>query len=134
MPDSIPHDVVSLAEESRGELPADFFLYYDDLQGALARGTIPEALSARGPDGSAWYGKIGPAILSELEVLLCTDDTKYAEVRKRGEQLGQTTIGAIGASVALQFGLTVAMATGAVAFIAIAIAKIGAATFCRMRR
>lgn len=132
MNNELPPEIIGLAEEHRNELSSDFFVYYDDLERQLGQRRLPERLRTRGETSEVWYSELGPAIIDELRLFLCTNDERYASVREKGEGVGQTAIAAIAGSLAAQFGLAVGATTGAVAFIALAVMKIGVSVFCRL--
>jgi hypothetical protein len=122
--------LANFAEESRGELPADFFPYFDDLEANLAERRVPAVLGARGGSELRWYSRIGPTILSELYTLLCTSDPKYDEVRANGKALGIAGVGAVADSLVTVLGLSLAVTTAATAFIAVAVMKLVPECFC----
>jgi hypothetical protein len=124
--------LINLAEAGRKDLPGDFLEFCESLEGDLSTGLRPQPKTKRGAQTSIWVSKIGPAIVSELHALLCTRDSKYADVRRTGKGLAEKTIPALGIVIAGTFGVPEALATAAVAFVALAVFRVGVATFCRL--
>jgi hypothetical protein len=75
---------------------------------------------------------IRAAILEELRLFLCTDHSRYKNLRTQGKKLTKDAIlfiaGVIGGTLSLPAGV----ATACVAFIALACLRVGAGTFCRL--
>lgn len=124
-------ELLSIAEEHRSELPADFFVYLDQFEAALSDGAIPDTLKKRGFGASDWFSELGPIVIDELSILICGEDEKYADVREDGQHITKAAISAVAASVANAVGLGSPIAVGAIAFLAYAILSIGKSSFCR---
>jgi hypothetical protein len=137
MPDPV-HELEELAESHRGKLPADFFTGLTELEADLARGRWPEEPRPRGEAQAKKGGKrktkpgLRTAVLEELRLLLCTNDGRYKEVREQGQSLTKVGIAAVAGYVAAALGVSLGLATGAVAFIALAVLRVGAGAFCRL--
>ena len=127
MPDS---DLVLLAEEHRADLPAGFDALAQEL-GLLIQDGRPLGDLTRGKKDSLNH-RIRHAAIQELRGFLCTNDRRYAEVRAHGKTITRTSLASVAAYVAGAVGITTAMATACVAFVALAILNVGVGTFCRV--
>jgi hypothetical protein len=125
-------ELVAFAERHRKLLPGDFFRDLESARLDLSRGVWPEVVRPRGRPGSR--GRAVKAVLEEIYVFLCTGDRRYANLRRSGRQLGMASTGAMAGYVAAAAGVSVAAATGAVAFVVLGVVQIGVAAFCRTRR
>jgi hypothetical protein len=137
MPNPAPPELIELAEQYRGKLPADFFEGLPALEADLARGQWPQEPLPRGEPGKKKGKKalkpgVRAAVLEELRRLLCTDDGRYKEVRDQGHSLTKVGIVAVAGYVAAALSIPVALATGTVAFITLAVLQVGVGAFCRL--
>lgn len=128
------HEVSNLAEENRGELPAEFFTFLVDVEASFVREKVPQEFRERGLLSEGPLGnKIGWAVLVELHRLLCMKgDRHYADIRKQGKVLTQKAIGAMAVYTAGAAGIPEAAAASAVAFATLLIGRVGIAVFCRL--
>jgi len=127
MPDS---DLVLLAEEHRADLPAGFDALAQELGLLIQEGRPLEDLT-RGKSDSLNH-RIRQATVQELREFLCTNDRRYAETRAHGKTITRASLASVAAYVAGAVGISAAMATACVAFVALAILNVGIGTFCRV--
>ena len=123
-------ELVLLAEEHRRDLPAGFESAASELAVLLEAGA-PLTAATRGGAGSL-NQRIKAAVLAELRELLCTNDVRYKDVREQGKVITRTSLPGVAAYVAATVGISAAAATACVAFVALAVAKIGVGAFCRV--
>lgn len=128
----VAHELADIAERARGLLDAEFFRQRDYVDQCLTRGGWPASLLKRGSGGERRKPELVPAILEELVVLLCTDDRRYLDVRKKGADFSRVVLPVVAGYVAGTVGVPLAVATGAVAFIAISVLRVGQGVFCRV--
>ena len=126
-------ELLRVAEEWRARLDASFFQYRDYVEARLEENEWPEPLrfysAETGADES--QARLVDMIMAELHLLLCSNDKRYGEVRKSGKVFSQAALPAVAAYVAGACGVSVGLATGGVAFIAIAVFRVGVGVFCR---
>ncbi len=84
------------------------------------------------PSGDARNQSIRDLITRELSLYLCTEDPKYESLRAEGKNATTALVAMLGATVAAALGLPLAAATGCVAYVALAVAKLGAGVFCEL--
>ncbi len=125
-------EVARLAEDYRPELPPEFFTFCDLVESALEHGEWPSLGPSRGGDAPFLSSAVIAAILEEIRLLLCTTNPRYTDIRRRGRSMLTAGIPAIAGYIAGVFGIPVASATGAVAFLVLAILRVGVAVFCRI--
>lgn len=130
--DSIDREMIELAENHRQSLGEEFFSYRDEIEANLLRSRWPEIPKARGPESTPERVKLADAILSELRVLLCTDEERYADVRKQGGAWSKTAITAVAGYITASLGVSAGLATGGVVFISLVILRVGVGAFCRV--
>jgi hypothetical protein len=133
MPGPSPPVDLHFAEQFKPQLPAEFF---DDLvfvEAELDSGAVPDVLVAKGSKSDSIPG-IRAGILHELWRLLCTEDPFYKSVREGSRVVTQNAAFAIGAYLATITGLAATLLTGAVAYLALVIMKLGAGLFCSRYR
>jgi len=123
-------ELALLAEQHRGDLPSGFDAVAHEVGLLLESGAAIETLT-RGVKSSLNH-RIRAAVLSELRDLLCTDNKRYADVRAHGNTITKTSIASASAYVAGAVGISAAAATACVAFIALAVSKVGVGVFCRL--
>jgi hypothetical protein len=92
---------------------------------------VPIAAAARGGEGST-NQRIKAAVLGELRELLCTENVRYEDVRDHGRVITRTSLAGVSAYVAGAVGISAGAAMACVAFVALAVAKVGVGAFCRM--
>ncbi len=117
------------ALQHRDALPPQFFSDLNIVEAELARGDLPEDLVSKGEPRDTIPGARS-AILFELHRLLCTDDPFYGSVRSGAKEVTQDAAKIMGGVIAGTCGLTVLVATGMVAFLALAVMKLGAGLYC----
>jgi hypothetical protein len=117
------------AETFRPHLPVEFFNDLVIVEAELDSGTLPETLVAKGSEVDSIPG-IRAGVLHELWRLLCTEDPFYASVREGTKSVSQKAAIAIGASLATLTGLAATLLTGAVAYLALVVMRLGAGLFC----
>jgi hypothetical protein len=132
MIDSIDPDVALVAEEHRQVLDEEFFSVSNYIELSLSNGKFPESLRFR--DG-AHDGKtlaLVEATMKELRLLLCTNDKKYDEVRQQGSSFSKLALTAMAGYVAHACSISLGVATGGVAFLALAVFRVGVGVFCQL--
>ena len=134
-------ELMEFAESQRGKLPDRFFAELSAMEADLARGRWPQEPRSRSVRSLASVPKkqqdalkpgLRSAILAELRLLLCGNDPRYRDVRERGKALSKAGLGAVSAYVAGAVGISLGVATAAVAFIALALCRLGVGVFCRI--
>jgi hypothetical protein len=110
-------------------LPDEFFDDLSNVELSLERGAWPEVPINRGRNGRS-IPAIRAAILEELRKLLCTSDPRYRKVRGQGKGISQAAVVAIAGYIATTFGIALAFATGAVAFLSLLLLRLGVGVFC----
>jgi hypothetical protein len=123
-------DLVLLAEEHRRNLPEGFESTANELSVLLETGAPLHAMT-RGSQGSM-NQQIKAAVLRELRDLLCTNDKRYEDVRAHGKVITRTSLASVSAYVAGAVGISAGAAMACVAFVALAVAKVGVGAFCRI--
>ncbi len=98
--------VADAAERNRGEVDALFIAYRDFVEESLSSGRWPEAVRFRDGSMSSVSVRLAQAVLVELRALLCTDDRRYAEIRKQGGKFSQVALPAVAGYVAGVLGLS----------------------------
>jgi hypothetical protein len=124
------NELVLFAEEHRTSLPIGFDGTAEELTVLMQRGA-PITATARGAAGPLNI-RIKDAVVLELRDLLCTDSVRYADVRTHGHVVSRASLASIAAYVAGALGITAGAATACVAFVALAVAKVGSGAFCRL--
>jgi hypothetical protein len=121
------------AEGGRRALPDGFLPFLDYVESALSSGVKPQFFVSKGPgdDSTSQGTRLGWAVLEELKLLLCTEHPRYADVRTEGRVLAKTSVAAVAAYVAGAVGISMSIATAAVAFAVLLVARVGIAVFCR---
>lgn len=125
-------ELQELAEMGRKLLPKEFFAFNDSVDTLVRTGVLRPKTRTRDGSEESWSSRIGLAALEQLRMYLYTDDGRYKDVRAKGKSLARSAVQAIAAYIAGAFGLTVGVATAAVAFLALAITRIGVGTFCEL--
>ena len=123
--------IAVLVEENRIALPDSLAGELDAAVDLLAQGRWPAATRSRGK-GKGRDQKIVFAILHELHLLLCTNDSKYKPVRTRGKSLSEGAVLAIAGYVSAKFDVSLAAGAAAVGFAALAIGRLTVGAFCRV--
>ena len=134
MQEAMTLELAELAERHRGELPIGFFQSRDFIEASLSAGHWPDELRERAVIGRDEAARLANAVLKELHVLFCTSDSRYKGIREEGDKFCSIAVPAVASSVATALGITSGVATGAVAFVALAVLKIGTAVFCRLSK
>jgi hypothetical protein len=126
--------LLQIAEASRGRLDTSFFQYRDYVETKLENSEWPEPLRFYSAETSVdeSQARLVDLIVAELHLLLCTTDNRYKDVRSKGKIFSQAALPAVAAYVAGACGISVGLATGGVAFIAIAVFRVGVGVFCRV--
>lgn len=124
-------ELAQIAEVGRARLPKGFGEYSDYIEASLFRGEWPKPLSVRGESDSVG-ARLADAVLKELRILLCEDDKRYADVKQGAESFWKLALPSVAGYVAAASGVSVAAATSAAAFIAIAVLRVGLGAFCRL--
>lgn len=122
-------DLLSLAESGRAMLGSDFFNARDAAESALERGQSISDVVARGASTEI---RLVNAAIAELRDLLCTESDRYKNVRERGTSFANAAVPAIAGYLAGLLGVSVALATAGVAFVALTVLKFGAGIFCSL--
>ena len=122
-----------LAEVHKLDIPKDFFLYLRFAEQEWIADRPVEPWSFRGAEDG--YGtKLADAIFMEIGKLLCTKDNTYSEVRANGRAITNAGISAVAGVIAVKFGLVLAVASSAVAFVALVVLRVGQKVFCRLHK
>ena len=119
--------LTELARFHRHDVPPRFEAETHDLAEKTARSF---ALESDATTNQSTNRSIRAIIVRELSVYLCTDDPKYGSLRAEGRNATTALVAMLGATVATASGLPLAAATGCVAYVALAVAKLGATVFC----
>jgi hypothetical protein len=133
-------ELIDLTLKYQSSLPPEFFT---DLVGvasdlavaqwptaSLTRGTKEGVESAEAPKG--WSTRLREAILEEIYLLVCTEDPKYGDLRDTGRALSKPGVTAIASAVSTVFvGVPIGLVTGAVAYLVLLVARVGANSLCR---
>lgn len=126
-------ELVDIAEQYRSLVPQGFLAEVDTLASDLVQNRPVVAMRSKGRRGVAFTNaRIKAAILDEISLFLCTDDARYEGLRGEGRELGKDAVHFIAGIVVGTLGLASGVATGCVAFVALACAKVGIGTFCRL--
>jgi hypothetical protein len=129
----IDPELIELAEEHRHLLPRGFNQEADAVEAALSKGQTLLAFRSKGR-GKAKKSNVGirAAVLEELRLFLCTEDVRYKDLQAGGKSLTKQSVLVIAGWVAATLGITTGIATACVSFLALAILRLGVATFCRL--
>ena len=134
MPQRIDRAFVAFAEQHRPLLPEGFIQEVDALEAELVQNRSIQPMVAKGR-GRAWKTSnvgIRAAVLEELRLFLCTDHSRYKDLRTQGGKLTKDAVlfiaGVIGGILSLPAGV----ATACVAFLAMSCLRVGVGTFCRL--
>lgn len=124
-------EIAAFVEDYRGALSSAMLDEVRFASNQIALGRWPEGVRRKGKarDLSA---RIRAACLTELHRFLCTDEKEYAVLRRRANGLSEHSLIAISAFIAGTLGVSIAVVSAIVGFIALAIAKIGINAFCRI--
>ncbi len=125
--------IAEILESNRSALPKDFEAIADQALGDLANGKAPRILAQRG-DSRSISPKLARAIVSELHCLLCTEDARFAPLRKQAKTLSEGTVLAIAGFMSGKFDVSLALASAAVGFFVLGILRIGVGAFCRVTK
>lgn len=131
----VNRELVSLAEQHRDEVPPDFIREMDSVEADLAAGRELTVVRSRGGSKSrrkVSSSDIKSAVMQEISIFLCTNDPKYKSLRGQGNVLGKDVVHFIAGFIVASLGIASGMATGCVAFAALACTKVGIAVFCRL--
>jgi len=133
VPNRIDPELIAFSEEHRALLPDGFAQEVDSVESALASGRTLEAFRTKGK-GIAKKSNAGirAAILDELSLYLCTDHPRYAELRSAEKTFTKQVMLVVAGVIAATVGISTAVATACVSFLALACLRIGVATFCRL--
>jgi hypothetical protein len=121
-----------LAEDGVTLLPNDFGIHCAALEAAMTLGEWPELVS-RLPAGLSLSQRLTNCIVDELYHLFCTEDERYAEVRGAGKSFTKHCLPTVAGFVAGSVGVTEAMASSAIAFVTLAVFKVGRNAFCVLK-
>jgi len=133
-------ELIELTHRYQKDLPADFFTDLVGVASDLAVARRPpvsrpleaEAVAESTEAAKGWSIRLREAILEEIFLLLCTDDPKYQNVREAGKALSKPGVTAIaGALSAVFVGVPIGLLTGAVAYLVLLVARVGANSLCR---
>jgi len=133
MASNLDSELVAFAERYRCFLPDGFQEEIDVLKSELAqqRSIVPLRAKGRGSRRQSNVS-IRAAILQELSLFLCTDDARYADLRGNGRKLTKEVVQFMAGVIVGLLGVASGVATACVAFLALACARIGLGTFCRL--
>lgn len=132
MDDAVWNELVEIAEKHRALLPDGFLIQRDHIAACLERGERVGPLVFRSGAKGRKHLTIPYAVMSELRLLLCTGDERYAEVRRKGESFVKGALPAVSGFIAGSCGVSEGVATACVAFIALCVFKIGVGAFCQV--
>ena len=119
--------LVQLAYSTCQNLPPQFSIDIGDLATLPAPPKILELDEAT----HTWSnGSICQTILGELSLYLCTSDPKYDTLRSQGENATTALVAMLGGTVATKFAISSMTATACVAYVALAVVKLGVGVFC----
>jgi hypothetical protein len=124
--------ITQLAEAFRDKLPSEFFRDLAYCEFELARGRAVPTLVTKGGTSDVWP-KLRKSILSELTELFCSNTSKYADLRRQSKLGTQTLIVAAAGYISANSGISLAVVTGAVAFTASSLLRVGISSFCRLQ-
>lgn len=123
--------IANLFEQNRNALPKDFEELANRALGDIAAGSSPRIAITRGGKKTI-SPKLLKAILAETHSFLCTEDHKYASLRKQAKSLSEGVVLALAGFMSGKFDISLAAATAAVGFVALALGRIGVGSFCRV--
>ncbi len=134
MPIPVDPELVVFAEQHRHLLPEGFMEEIDALESQLVQNVpirptrVKGQMDASTPSNS----ELRAAVLKELSLFLCSDDTRYTDLRGTGRKLSKDAVHFIAGVIVGTLGIASGMATACVAFVALACLRVGVATFCRL--
>lgn len=129
----VERDLSAIAEAHRRFLPKGFEEEVAALEVELDGGRSVLAMRQKGKkvrkDSSI---RIRTAILEELSLFLCSDHDRYRDLKESGAELSKESVQFISGVVVGALGVTSGVATGCVAFIALATLRVGIGVFCKL--
>ena len=128
------HELAIVAEQHRHLLDAEFVRYRDEVAANLTAGRAMLPLTTRSGGSDDLWLRLATATVEELHYLFCTDDARYKDVRKRGSDFAKIALPSVAGYIAGTLGISLALATGAVALMAISVFRVGVGVFCRVAR
>lgn len=124
-----------IANEHRQDLGTEFLLYLRFVEQEWSANRPAGTWTFRDPNDKLEVGaSLAGAIMDEIRRLVCTKDKAYADVRAKGREITKAGICAVAGAVAVKFGLALAVATSAVAFVALLVLRVGISVFCRLHQ
>ena len=120
-----------LAEEYRRHLPEGFQSEVDEVEAALLKGRLVDAIQAKGGKEER-NRNISRCVLSELRELLCGKGLRYGGVRKGGRALELGLAVAMGKTVGEALSVDEESATACVLFLWQVCRRVGAKRFCEL--
>jgi hypothetical protein len=126
--------LLELGEKHRSDLPHGYLSVLDRTETEI-RGCRPiGSTRARGAlgTGTRLANKLRDAVLAELYLLCCTKNSKYTDLRRRGEVFSQAAAASVAGYVAATLGIALAAATAGVAFAMLLLLRLGQGTFCAL--
>jgi len=127
------NELQEMSESGRTLLPSGFLEQLRILESEICTNQPPFSTRTRGTKKVSRLAKrYTKAIMAELFIFLCTDDRRYADLRKRGENFSGTAAAAVAGYVASALGLAVGVVTAGVAFAMLVLLRVGTGSFCRL--
>ena len=123
--------IATLAGEYRLLLPEGFLEERNAVEADLANGRPVDWIQTKGQE-PAKNRTISKAVLAELSVFLCTNDSRYEGLRRGAHDAETTVASAIGKVVGTALDLNHDVATGCVLFLWQVCRKVGVDNFCRL--
>ncbi|MEO8657984.1 MAG: hypothetical protein ABI693_05915 [Bryobacteraceae bacterium] len=126
-------EVIYLAEQYRADVPDGFLREVDILAADLVQERVIAPVRSKGgrrhqPSNT----QIKSAILGEISLLLCSDDPKYKSLRGQGNGVTKDAVHFIAGVIVATLGLASGAATGCVAFLVLACARVSVGVYCRL--
>jgi len=114
---------------------------------SLIGGTVPtsadldelgyEIAASRRTGNSAGFQDLWEKVKSEFRILLCTEDAKYADLRKHASELTgnytATLVTAVSTAIAVTLSTTAALLTPLVSLLILAVARVGKNAICSLQ-
>jgi hypothetical protein len=133
-------ELIELTQRYQKDMPAGFFTDLVGVASDLAVARRPVVSRTRGAEVATeateevkgWSTRLREAILDEIYLLVCTNDRKYKDVREAGKALSKPGVTAIAGTLSAVFaGVPIGLLTGAVAYLVLLVARVGANSLCR---
>jgi hypothetical protein len=119
-----------LVAKSHGAFPSGFSEYNLYAEERLTNGHWPGRWIARSPEENKG-ADLAQAVLEELKILICQNDSKYRDVASSGRSFAQKATIAVGGYITARYSVEAALATSMVAASMLLVVRVGRESFCR---